>query len=150
MHPYLYPGLELGPKALAALVAAIPESKLDVPTADERFSVREVVAHLADWEPILRGRIQSAVETPGSTVEAYDEGEIAKAKGYSGWAIEPSMALYAAERAKTIEFVRTITAPEWENAVLHPERGRMTAYDLANMLLGHEIYHLEQVSRMLA
>lgn len=149
MHPYFFPGLELGPKALAALVAKVPLDRLDLPTAPERFTTREVVAHLADWEPILRDRIRAAVETPGSTIQAYDEGELAAQRGYATWEIEPTLALYQAERAKTIEFLRTLTSVEFDCAVNHPERGRLTAYDLANMLLGHEIYHLEQITRML-
>ena len=61
MNAYLFPGLEFGPRIVARLVEQIPAARYDERTNPSRFTLREAVAHLADWEPILRDRIARAL-----------------------------------------------------------------------------------------
>jgi len=78
MHAYLYPALSATPDIFSQIIAKVPTDKLDVPTHEGRFTPREVIAHLADWEVILREeRIVAPVQSPGKSVNAYDEGELA-------------------------------------------------------------------------
>ena len=119
---------------------------MDVPTQPERFTPREVVAHLADWEPILREeRIVVPIAQPGCSVKAYDEGDLAIANNYAASDPLESARTFAEERAKTIELLRSLDAGQWDAYFTHPERGRMTVYDMANLLVGHDMYHVEQL-----
>jgi hypothetical protein len=38
----------------------------------------------------------------------------------------------------------------WSVLASHPERGSMSFNDQANMLLGHDLYHVDQVSALLS
>ncbi len=38
---------------------------------------------------------------------------------------------------------------DWGKAIVHSERGQMTTYDQANMMLGHDMYHIEHLSQYL-
>jgi len=149
MHPYLFPGLELTPKTLSRLVSQVPEKRYDEHTDPNRFTLREAIAHLADWEPIFLQRIQAGVDKPGAEIFGMDEGQRAIEKNYGSWDIQESLRIFAEARAQTVRYLKALTADQWKTTVTHNEKGPMTAYDQANMLLGHDIYHMEHASQFL-
>lgn len=149
MNPYLTNVLPHSPEILNRLISTIDSSKLDIPTYPGRFSIREVVAHLAEWEPILLERMKKALHESGSEVQGLDEGEMAVAGRYSETDIEERLNAFKESRSRTVAFLNGVKPDEWERFVVHTERGKQTLYDQANLLLGHDIYHLEQVSAVL-
>jgi hypothetical protein len=149
MNFYLIPAIELGPLTVKRLLRLIPQHRWDEPLHRDRFTPREVVAHLADWEPIMRERIRTAATTPGQTIAAYDEGKMAVDHGYRSSDPHEQAELFRTERAITAEFLRSVTPDQWRNTVHHPERGPQSVEDLANLVLGHDLYHIEQLSEYL-
>lgn len=149
MHYYVKVGLQSGPAVICRLAALIPAADLDRPLSEDRFTPREVVAHLADWEPIMRERIRTGAESPGSTIVAYDEGQMAIDNKYSETDIEEQGRIFGEERAKTVAYVGTLTPEQLRNTVMHPQRGVLTTEDWVGMLLGHDMYHVEQLTTYL-
>ena len=145
MNAYLFPGLELSPRIVEQIVRQIPGARYDDKTDPERFSLREAIAHLADWEPILRDRIKLAVESPDSPVQGLDEGVRAKEMNYGTWDVTEQLRTFANERAKTIAYLKGLAPDDWSKAVLHNEKGRQTVMDQANQFLGHDLYHIEHL-----
>ncbi|HRK22860.1 MAG TPA: DinB family protein [Fimbriimonadaceae bacterium] len=149
MHPYLYPGLEAGPQTIRRLIRQIGPDQMDVPTHPDRFSPRYVVAHLADWEPISRGRMQTAVANPGAGVPGIDEVVRAEEQGYSSWDPLEQAEVFITRRAETLAFLKSLAPEDWAKTSVHSERGAMTVYDYANMELGHDLYHVIQLASVL-
>jgi hypothetical protein len=149
MNFYLLPAIELGPVTVKRLLRLIPAHRMHEALHPDRFTPREIAAHLADWEPIMCERIQSAVTTPGATITAYDEGQMAIDHRYRELDPHEQAERYLAERQTTAAFIRSLTPAQWANAVHHPERGPQSTEDLANLLLGHDLYHIEQLSEYL-
>ncbi len=146
MNPYLIYALQGTPGLLRREFERLSERAWDTPTAPDRFTPRQVVAHLLDWEPLLRERIRTAVETPGATLQVWDEGERAVQLQYDTWDPAESLDRWMEERKLTVEYVHSVPPEAWGNTVVHPERGATTAADLANMLPCHDVYHIEQLS----
>jgi len=146
MNAYLFPGLEYGPRIVSRLVAQIARGRYDERTNPDRFTLREAVAHLADWEPILRGRIEKAVREPDSAVQGLDEGVRAEQMGYGSWDVQEQLANFAGERAKTIQYLKGLAPEDWAKAITHNEKGRQTVADQANQLLGHDLYHIDHLT----
>lgn len=146
MNYYLLRALGYGPHLLAWHVRRIDESRLDDRTDPERFSPREVIAHMADWEPILRGRMETGIKTPGATVMGMDEWERGQEVGYSKADIEASIATFIEERAKTIQLLENATPENWASKFTHSELGEISVYDYANTMACHDTYHMEQLS----
>lgn len=149
MHAYLVPGLKLGPVVVRRVFERIPSARWDEPTSEDRFTPREVLAHLADWEPILLQRMVAGVEKPGVQIVAYDEGLRAIEQGYRHMDPWEQLDRFEAGRAMTVRYVEGLAPEVLQNTFVHPERGTMTVEDQANMLLGHDLYHLEQLSAFL-
>ena len=149
MSPYLFTGLELASVAFSRIFRAIPPDRLDEAAVPGRFTPREVIAHLAEWEPIMRERVRTAVERPGSTVEAFDEGQMAVAACYHESDPVEKLRILTQERSRTIEYLRSLSRDDLLGAAFHPERGEQTAEDFANTFLGHDLYHIEQLTASL-
>lgn len=149
MNPYLLPSIEFAPRIIRRLLDQLPQDRLDEAVQPDRFTAREVVAHLADWEPIMRDRIRTAVTTPGVEIAAYDEGQMAIDHGYAETDPRDQVEIFIRERHQTAEMLRGLGPDDWSKSVHHPERGRVSAEDLANLLLGHDLYHIEQLSEWL-
>ncbi len=149
MNPYLIPGLSLSPLAFRRLVAMIPEGRLDERLDLTRFSPREVVAHLADWEPLLRERVRQAVERPGSKIVGEDETRRAKERRYDQSDVANELDSFDRERRKTVEYVQSLRPEDFEKVAIHTERGPLSARDLVEMLVGHDMYHVEQLTNFL-
>lgn len=149
MNPYLINVLPLTPVVLERLITRIASAKLDVPTHPGRFSVREVVAHLAEWEPILLERMQSALYCSGSNVSGRDEAEMAVVSEYRETEISERLLTFREARALTLRFLEGVEEGDWQKYVIHSERGTQTLYDQANLLIGHDLYHIEQVTTVL-
>ncbi len=149
MNPYLIPALELGPKAVARIVRRINPARYDAPIDPDRFTIREVVAHLTDWEPIDRERLTLAVTSPGATIQPFDEVQMALDHGYRDTDIEEMLAVLERERKITTEYIGSLSVEQWAGHAYHPERGMLSAVDLANLIIGHDLYHIEQLSAYL-
>jgi uncharacterized damage-inducible protein DinB len=147
-NPYLFPGLELGPVAIERLVRLISPDSYDV-SEGERFTVREVVAHLTDWETIFLDRMRAAVERAGTEIAVYDEGERALEFAYNTLNPLAEARRLRDLRGDTIRYLQGVPEAAWLNKVLHPERGEMSLMDLAAMILGHDMYHVEQLTEVL-
>jgi len=149
MHPYLIPALELSPIAIARLVSQVPAHRHDETTDPGRFTLREAVAHLLDWEPIFVQRIQQGLDEDGALVSGIDEGVRAEEQGYATWDVAQSLARFREERAKTVAFVKSLTPAQLASTIRHNEKGPMTAEDQINMLVGHDMYHIEHLTQYL-
>ena len=146
MNPYLFRALDFGPDLLAWHVNRIDPARWDERLDPDRFSPREVIAHMADWEPILRSRIQTGIDAPGSTVIGLDEWERGKEVGYGFADVKTSVDTFRKERAKTIDLLQSISSAEWANTFEHSELGTVSVYDYANTMACHDVYHMEQLT----
>jgi hypothetical protein len=150
MNPYLLPTLEFGPRIIARLMDRLAPDDLDDRRDPDRFTLREAIAHLADWEPILLDRMRTAVASPGARIETWDEGERAERFRYAESDPKETIGRWIDLRAETAEFLKMLPESAWIEAwVVHPERGRLSLEDQANMLLGHDLYHIEQYTQFL-
>jgi hypothetical protein len=145
MNAYLFPSLPTGPKTLKLLLERIPESKMDEPTHPGRFTPREVIAHCADWEPIFQERMLAAVENPECGITGMDELQRAIDMDYANLDWQSEADRFISLRADTIAWLHSIGPDDWHKAHIHSEKGRMTVDAQANMLLGHDLYHIEQL-----
>ncbi len=150
MNPYLLKSIGLGPTVVRRLVNLIPDSKIDVALGPDRFTVREVVAHLADWELLFRGRMDRALTRPETSIVVHDEGQRAIEMKYSQSNLDEQLNIFSTQRQKTKLLLHSLTEEELAKCFIHPANGLMSITDQANMLLGHDMYHIEQLSAYLS
>ncbi len=141
--------IEFTPTTLRHIIDCVPIERYHEKFDADRFNLTEMVAHLADWEVLFLDRMVVALETPGATVVGYDEGERAIEKHYATRDLQHELDVFENRRRDTLEFIAALTPEDWEKAFVHPEHGPRSIRDQITLLLGHDLYHLEQASHYL-
>lgn len=150
MNPYLLPTFTFGPMIVQNLLEQIPEARWDEQKEVGRFTVREVIAHLADWDQIWLSRIQKGVDEPGYRVESLDVDQLAIDHQYSLQDPKKTAERYALSRQQMAAFLNSMTPQQFGNTVEHPDFGTVSLEDIANLILAHDIYHIQHLSEFLA
>jgi hypothetical protein len=115
-----------------------------------KWSVNDVVQHLADSEIVTGYRIRMILASDNPEIQAYDQDAWAQRLGYSERTLPGALAQIRVVRARTLELLRGLTAEEWERAGVHSERGRESVRHTVNLQAGHDIVHLRQIARIKA
>jgi hypothetical protein len=146
---YLRKGLELGPQAILRIVRAVPAADYDRKTDPSRFSLREAVAHIADWAVIDAERLNAGLAEPGCTVMGIDEGQRALDRDYASMDPIAEAERLVAHRASFLALLDSLSGEQLEIAFTHSERGRVTIKEHLVTMLGHEMYHVEHLAQYL-
>ncbi|MDR3687849.1 MAG: DinB family protein [Fimbriimonas sp.] len=149
MNPYLLTVIGNGPVVIRRLVNLIPDSRIDTALEPGRFTVREVVAHLADWEQLYRGRMDRALARPNTSVVVHDETRRAIEMGYARSNLYEQLNIFTTQRQKTKVLLNSLTDEEFHKCFVHPVHGPTSIEDQANTIIGHDLYHVEQLTAYL-
>lgn len=139
------PLLAAAPDALAALVAGLAEHILSHRPAPTKWSVREVVAHLADDELVGAYRIRLILSAPGTEIQAFDQDTWAATGRYGMTTVAASVSLFRALREANLSLVRAIRDEEWDSWGTHAERGRESIRDIVTYYAAHDLLHFAQL-----
>lgn len=135
---------------LAAAVAGLDDAALRQPEAAGKWSVAEVVAHLADSELVTRYRMRRTAAQPGLPIEAYDQDAWARELRYRDEDVAACLATHRLLRAENLRWLRRLPAEALERAGIHAERGRESVSHVIRLVAGHDLVHLAQISRIRA
>ena len=113
-----------------------------------RFTLREVVGHLADWNDVFLGRIERTrdEESPGLTYQTPEE--VARASGSFAAAPDVSLARFRAGRAQMTPILRALGPEQWERVGFLPGHplvtGPVSIEAWIVQIVGHDAYHMRQ------
>ncbi len=146
VYRYLLLDLESAPDVLGKMLETVTDPSIyDRRPDPERFTLREVIAHLADWDKVFLGRLTQTVVSENPTLQGIDEGQVAVDNDYAHAEPAESLARHKANRAELVAFLRTLTPPQWERTGTHTELGPITLTAQAVLVGAHDGYHRQQV-----
>lgn len=135
---------------LAKLVKGVPKGKLAKRPAPEKWSVSEILAHLADSEIVGGWRMRLILGSDGAPIQAYDQDTWVGALHYSRRDPHEAMETFRALRQANLAMLKRLKPEQWENHGIHSERGRETVLHIVKMFAGHDVNHIRQVEAILA
>jgi uncharacterized damage-inducible protein DinB len=138
------------PARLQSLVAGATARELAWTTSPARWSITQIVAHLADCEIVVAWRLRSVLEADGNPMQPFDQNEWAAAFKYQNADAAAAVTLFSVLRAANLALVRAVDPERLEHAGVHGERGRETVGHIMRMYMGHDVNHLGQIERLLA
>ena len=124
---------------------AIPREAWDWKPGPARWSIREIIVHVADSEANSYIRFRRFVAEPGKTVMAYDEDTWAEALTYQEQDPGIALDLFRLLRRSTTALIRKIPEAAWAHTVQHPENGLMTLDDWLDVYSRHIPEHIRQI-----
>jgi hypothetical protein len=137
------------PSRIKQAVKGIPKKRLYTRPAPNKWSVAEIVAHLAETEIVLGWRYRSVVEKSGVTLQPFEQDDWAKNSHYADSDIAEMLALFASVRKANIVFLQGLSAQQWKRFGMHQERGKETIAHIVNLEAGHDINHFKQIKKIL-
>ena len=143
--PYLPIALGMTPLMVRRIIDNLPATCYDAKPDEKRFSLREAVAHLADWESIHLARIQAAIENPGSSMRDIDEGQKALDGDYAHRSPHAEATRFITERPTLIAYLAGLNPKDWHQTFVHSVKGEMSVLEYAATILGHDVYHLDHL-----
>jgi hypothetical protein len=137
------------PEVLAALIAGTTQERLGERPGKDKWSIGEILAHLAEDEIATAWRYRQMVEHDGIDLAGFDQDLWARLGNYQARSPEESLELFRLLRHANLLFLQQLSEEQWERCGIHAERGRITVRDLAGHMAGHDANHLEQIRRIL-
>lgn len=134
------------PDRLSRLTSGLGPDVCDRRPATRKWSVREIIAHLADCEIVFAFRLRQTLTGDHPTLQPFDQGEWAER--YALYDLPSACRLFAATRTWNVKLLRGVSAAERKLPVTHPERGTMTLWTIVETMAGHDINHLNQIERL--
>ncbi|MGB8010113.1 MAG: DinB family protein [Terriglobales bacterium] len=136
-------------KKLTRLIAGVPAAKLRKRPTPEKWSVTEILAHLADVEIVIGWRMRSILGAPGTPVQAYDQNAWAISGHYDKRDPRKSIELHRAVREANLALLKSLSPDQWKHFGQHAERGQESIEHIVRMVAGHDINHIHQIERIL-
>jgi hypothetical protein len=117
--------------------------------APDQWSILEVVNHLADEEVLdFRARLDSTLHRPAEAWPPIDPVQWAIERSYNERNLEESVARLLAERARSLDWLEALPAPDWQSTHEHPHLGPLRAGDLMTSWVAHDFIHVRQINRV--
>ena len=137
-------------RQLNDLIKGRPADKLRRRVTSDKWSVAEILAHLAEAEVGSTWRYRQMIEHDGVSLHSFNQDLWENLGEYAARDPQKSLQLFSLLREANLRMFDRLTPEQWERHGMHVERGRMSVRDLALQIAGHDINHLEQIRKMVA
>ena len=144
-----------GPDQLEAALAGLPEDGLDIAESDDAWTIRQIVHHVADGDDIWKVFIKRAIGNPGGRFDLQwywdkPQDEWVQSWAYASRAIEPSLALFRANRGHIVQLLECSPAA-WEQSLVvrwpSGEEHQVSVAWVVEMQARHVPGHVDDIQR---
>jgi hypothetical protein len=118
------------------------------PERDGKWSLAQVVAHLADSELVWGYRLRRIVAEARPRIEGYDQDLWAERLDYASADVPSSLAVFDALRNTHLRLIAAMTDEDLRRVGVHDERGEESVAHLIRLYAGHDLLHLRQMERI--
>jgi hypothetical protein len=138
------------PARVEALLGSRAVAELQRRPAPDKWSVAQIVSHLADSEIVFAYRIRMILSSSGTAIQAYDQDAWSRAQHAERSDPHASLALFRAIRESMIPLLSGLNDEELDRYGMHAERGKESVRHLLRLYAGHDRNHLAQIERIVA
>ena len=128
------------PMRLKMILDGLSTAEIETRPAEGKWSVREIVAHLADCEIVWGWRLRQVLGEEHAVIQPFEQD--AWAKVYQAYSLEAAWECFKALRAWNVAFVGALTKEDREKRYTHPERGEERLGTIVEIMAGHDLHHL--------
>ena len=115
----------------------------------DKWCLLEVICHLFDEErEDFRARLKHCLENPASSLPPINPVGWVKERKYIEQNFEEKLKSFLMERNDSISWLESLKTPKWENALKHPQLGKMSANKFLSNWLAHDYIHIRQIIKI--
>jgi hypothetical protein len=128
----------------------IGEPVLRRPEAPGKWSVIQVIQHLADSDLVASYRIRMVLSEDRPSLQGYDQDRWATDFHYDQAPLALAMNQLRALRAANLHLWKQLTPQQLERVGIHSERGPESAGHMLRLMGAHDLVHRRQIDRILS
>jgi DinB family protein len=135
---------------LTTRLRGVAEPVLRRPEAPGKWSVVEVVQHLADSDLVAGFRVRMALSEERPLLQGYDQDRWASEFRYREVPLALALDQLRGLRAANLHLWKQLSPQQLERVGLHAERGPESVGHILRLMGGHDLVHRRQIDRILA
>ena len=135
-----------GPAELRKLVAGLSAEQVRARPIPGKWSILEVVCHLADFEPVYLDRLKVILVQDRPTFFGRDENAFAAKFAYHQRDLAEELKIIESCRQSMSRILRTLPAADFQRLGVHNEAGEMTFEALLRRVTGHVTHHAKFIA----
>ena len=140
---------EKSPKEIAAAVSGLAPEVLRRKPAPDKWSILEILGHLADIEIVYGYRLRQMLADEKPVIAPMNQDAWAKHLGYTEMSAPELVAAYGLNRHGNLRLLRRLKPSDLEKSAFHPEHKKyVTVANLVEMMAGHGASHLTQIEKL--
>lgn len=143
--------LENYAKAYDQIIDAIkefPKEMWHYKPAPDKWSIQEIMIHIADSEVNSYARCRKIISEPGTRIYTYDQDKWSEKLKYNETNHEDALALFKYLRKLTVNLVKELPEEFWELSVDHDEYGAYTLERWLEIYEPHIPNHINQMKKV--
>ena len=137
-------------KKIDRLIKGVSAAKLKKRPAPDKWSVNEILAHIAEAEMVGGFRMRLILGAPGTPVAAFDQDSWVTSGHYDKRDPRKSLELFRSVREANLALLKSLTPEQWKHYGMHSERGQESIEHIVRMFAGHDLNHFQQIERILS
>lgn len=142
--PVLLERFRRGPELLAVVTTGVFGEEEDFVTAPGKWSIRQIIAHLADCELVYGHRMRQIVAEENPTLIAFDQDAWARNLDYAHRKPKQSLETFRRLRAENYELLKELPEAAFARSGNHTERGPITLEAIVEVGAQHVESHARQ------
>lgn len=135
-----------GPKALRDAVDGMTHAEIDAAPVAGKWSTRQVICHLADFEPVYADRMKHVIAEDQPTFAGGFHRQFAEHLAYGERDIEEDIKLMELTRSQMARILRSLPDPAFERTGIHSVDGAMTLRMLLERITNHIPHHVQFIA----
>ncbi len=136
------------PEAVRNVVAGLTEREVSQPEAAGKWSIRQVVRHLADSDLVWGYRVRMVLAQDRPTLTGYDQDRWAERLGYDHAPVEAALEEFRVLRGSNLRLIAEASPSDLERVGVHAERGEESVAHMIRLYAGHDLLHVAQLARI--
>jgi hypothetical protein len=135
------------PALLSVTLRELPKKMWLYKPSPERWSIHEIILHLADSEAGSYVRCRHLIAEPGRPVTKFDAARWAGTLGYFHQSTREALEVIRRLRKMTYQLLVSLPEPVWTHAVEHPADGKISLENWIERQERHIPHHIDQLKQ---
>lgn len=134
-----------GAEIVAVSITGAAGPELDFVPQPGAWSIRQIVAHLADSEIVGTMRFRRVIAEEHPALEAYDQNAWAERLDYTKRKTSQALETFRRIRGENYDLLKDLPESFFDRVGMHSERGAMKLRDLLQLYADHAEKHAQQL-----
>ena len=116
--------------------------------APDRWSIQEILIHIADSEVNSYSRCRKIISEPGSKITVYDQDKWSEKLNYNNTDYKDALSLFKYLRKMTVNLIKELPEEFWKLSAQHEEYGEYTLERWLEIYENHIPGHINQMKKV--